>query len=257
MVKSTFFVLLLLNGGLFAWHQGYLRDLLPSEREPGRMASQLQPERMRLLSATQVQSMQNVLAPNDGPSAASASTSASTPATATSAPTPAPTAAVEQIACLEIGSFALADARRFETQLAALKLGERQARINLQESGKFMVYIPAMPSREKVDEKLKQLEARGIKKNEYFVFPENSPLKWTISLGTFSNEDAAKKHLDKLMDKNDVRTAKVGPAPGVGPTSRVAFQLRNIDSEIRGKVEKIKQGFAAQELRACSKPLAG
>ncbi|WP_338845360.1 SPOR domain-containing protein [Massilia sp. W12] len=268
MLKFTFATLLLLNAGLFAWHQGYLRDVLPSEREPARVRNQLQAQQLRVLSAAQVQSMQNALGPGGeglSSAAASAASAVSAPAAASPSPTPTPTPTptpalvkAEPVACVEIGNFMLGDARRFETQLASLKLGERQTRINVQESGKYMVYIPSQGSREKTDEKIKQLETRGIKKTEYFIFPETSPLKWSISLGAFSSEEAAKKHLEKLTEKHDVRTAKVGPYPGSSATTRVAYQLRNIDSEIKAKVEKMRQGFANQEMRACvNRPAAG
>jgi hypothetical protein len=49
MLKILFWVLLLTNAGLFAYENGYLAALLPDEREPGRMAHQMNPENVKLV----------------------------------------------------------------------------------------------------------------------------------------------------------------------------------------------------------------
>jgi hypothetical protein len=49
MLKFIFWTLLLANGGLFAYQQGYLDSLIPSGREPARLAQQLNADKVRLL----------------------------------------------------------------------------------------------------------------------------------------------------------------------------------------------------------------
>lgn len=51
MLKFIFWILLLGNGALFAYHQGYLEGLIPSGREPARLAQQLDAGKIRLLPA--------------------------------------------------------------------------------------------------------------------------------------------------------------------------------------------------------------
>ncbi len=52
MLKTLFWLLLIVNGGLFALHRGYLGSLIDDGREPQRMTNQLHPDKVKLLSAS-------------------------------------------------------------------------------------------------------------------------------------------------------------------------------------------------------------
>lgn len=262
MLKFFFFTLLATNAALFAWHQGYLNDLIPTEREPARLAKQLNPEQIKWLSASSAQASLAAAARENGEaSAASSASTATTSPTTTAqapaqtpatAPTPTPTPPIakkpETIACTEIGNFLPVDAKRFENLLSALSLGDRQARINVPDIASHMVYIPSQGSKEGADKKLVELRSLGI--SNFYVIQDKSSMQWGISLGIFKTEEAAQKHLATLNSQG-VRTAKVTARSST--TNKVAFQLRSIDLDVKGKLEKIKAGFPQQDFKACTK----
>ncbi|MBI3231010.1 MAG: SPOR domain-containing protein [Burkholderiales bacterium] len=250
MLKFFFFTLLATNAALFAWHRGYLNDIIPSDREPARLQNQLNPGKIKLMSASAAQTVLAAAAQENGERLPPESSASTPSANGTPAATPAPTPEkkAEAIACTEIGNFLPNDAKRFENLLSALALGERQSRINVQEVASHMVYIPSQGSKEGADKKAAELRSLGI--TNFYVLQDNSALRWGISLGIFKTEEAAQRHLATLNSQG-VRTAKVGARNST--TNKVAFQLRNIDLDARGKLEKIKAGFPNQEMKACSK----
>lgn len=237
MLKFIFFSLLLVNAGLFAWHQGYLNDLIANEREPARLSNQLNAAQIKLVSSASAQAMLSATLQENGENPMPS-------ATASAVPEKKP----EALLCTEIGNFLLADAKRFETQLSVLSLGDRQSRINVQEVASHMVYIPSQGSKEGADKKAGELKQLGI--TNFYIMQDNTALKWGISLGIFKTEAAAQNHLTTLAAKG-VRTAKIGARTQT--TNKVAFQLRNIDLDVKGKLDKIKAGFPNQDFRQCSK----
>jgi cell division protein FtsN len=226
VLKPIFWVLLAANAGLFAYGQGYLGHFSEAEREPARLKNQLNADKLTPISASK----------------ANAAAAAATP------PAPAP---VEDkpIACLEIGSFQLAEARRFETRVAALELGDRQSRRNVpsQEASSYMVHIPPQGSKEGAEKKAGELRALGI--SNYFIMPE-PPLRWGISLGVFKTEAAAQTQLASL-NKQGVNSARI--APRYGGSKLLAYQFREVSADMRSALEKIAAGFPEQEIRSCAK----
>ncbi|HEX5341878.1 MAG TPA: SPOR domain-containing protein [Duganella sp.] len=223
MLKFIFWSLLAVNAALFAYGRGYLGHFSGNEHEPERLLNQLNADRLAIISAEK---------------ANAASVAATTPA--------APD--VKPEACVEIASFVLADARRFESQLEPLKLGDRQSRHNLpgSEISSYIVYIPPQGSKEGADKKAGELRALGI--SNYFIMSDNSPLRWGISLGVFKTEGAAQNQLAALM-KQGVRTARV--APRMSGSKLLAFQFRDVDPDLKAKLEKIRAGFPNTETRSC------
>lgn len=242
MLKILFSLLLLINGGLIAYQQGYFAALSSSSREPSRLTQQLHPEQLKLVPLPRAQS---------SAASTSAAPSASSVALAAEKNMVRADQSSEVLACTEIGNFDVADARRFEAQVATLSLGERLTRRALPENVRHMVYMPPLSSREAADKKGAELRRLGIQ--DFFVIQDNSALQWGISLGVFKTEAAARQHLAVLNQKG-VRSARVGahhPA-----ASRFVFQLRGLDAAAKESVSKIKQGFPRQELRGCSNPAA-
>ncbi|UGQ47019.1 SPOR domain-containing protein [Massilia endophytica] len=226
MLKPIFWTLLAANVALFAYGQGYLGHFSEAEREPARLKNQLNAGKLTPISAAKANA-----------AAAAAAPQASAPAE--DRPT----------ACLEIGSFQLADARRFETRVAALEMGDRQSRRNVpgQEASSYMVHIPPQGSKEGADKKAAELRALGI--SNFFVMPE-PPLRWGISLGVFKTEAAAQTQLAAL-NKQGVHSARI--APRFGGSKLLAYQFRDVSTETRSALEKIAAGFPEQEIRSCAK----
>jgi hypothetical protein len=223
VLKFIFWSLLAVNAALFAYGRGYLGHFSGNEHEPERLLNQLNADKLAIISAEKANAV--------GVAAA------------------APAASdVKPEACLEIASFVLADARRFENQLEPLKLGDRQSRHNLpgSEVSSYIVYIPPQGSKEGADKKAGELRALGI--SNYFVMSDASPLRWGISLGVFKTEGAAQNQLAALM-KQGVRTARV--APRMSGSKLLAYQFRDVDAELKAKLEKIRAGFPNAETHSC------
>ncbi|MYN29897.1 SPOR domain-containing protein [Duganella levis] len=227
MLKFIFWSLLAVNAALFAYGRGYLGHFSGNEHEPERLLNQLNASKLAIISADQANK-------------AAASTAA---AVNDAKPAPAPVQA-----CVEIASFVLADARRFEAQLATLDLGDRQSRHNLPgtEVSSYIVYIPSQGNKEGADKKAGELRALGV--TNYFIISDNSPLRWGISLGVFKTDNAAQNQLAALM-KQGVRTARV--APRMSGSKLLAFQFREVDADLKAKLEKIRAGFPNAEVHNC------
>ena len=149
---------------------------------------------------------------------------------------------------MEIGSFVLADARRFEARLATLNLGDRQSRRNLPgtEISSYIVHISPMGSKEAADKKAAELRGLGV--TNYFVMSDNSPMRWAISLGVFKSETAAQNQLAALV-KQGVRSARV--TPRMSGSKLLAFQFRDVDAELQSNLEKIRADFPNAQTHGC------
>ncbi|HZV63913.1 MAG TPA: SPOR domain-containing protein [Telluria sp.] len=223
MLKFIFWSLLCINGALLAYGQGYLGTFKGNEREPARIKNQLNPDKLALVTADKANA------------AALTALDAAKPAAA-------------PVACVEIGSFSAAEARRFEVKLEELALGERQTRQNVasQDLTSHIVYIPPLGSKDAADKKAAELKNLGV--TNYFIMSDNSPMKWGISLGVFKSEAAAQTLLAAL-NKQGVHSARI---TGRGaPTNKLAYQFRNIDTGIKAQLDEIKLSFPMQEERDC------
>ncbi|OEZ52053.1 SPOR domain-containing protein [Janthinobacterium sp. BJB301] len=227
MLKFVFWLLAGVNLLVLAIGQGYLGSFRTETREPARLKNQLQAGKLTLLTQEQA--------------TAPAAEEGATPMAAAPAP---PTS----YACTEVGNFLLADGRRFEAQVAALDLGDRQSRRNVagQEISSYMVYIPPQGSKEGADRKAGELKQLGV--TNYFIMNESSPLRWGISLGVFKSETSAQSQLASL-NKQGVHSARVAPRYSAG--KQLAYQFRDLDAATRARLEKIKTQFPDQELRSC------
>ncbi|MEW6761347.1 MAG: SPOR domain-containing protein [Pseudomonadota bacterium] len=235
MLKLIFWALLAANAALFAYGQGYLGKIEGGEREPQRLKSQLASERMVMLSAAEAR--------------AAAETAAAEPAPAATETPPEPVPApVATIACTQAGSFAAADARRFETRIDRLGFGERQSRTSVpfQEVTSHLVYLPPNGGKDGADRRVAELKEKGV--TNYFVMQGEGPMKWAVSLGVFKTETAAQS-LVAALGKQGVRGARVLPR---GPQStRAAWQFRNITNEERTRLAGIADDFAGVQLSQC------
>ena len=235
MLKILFWGLLLANGALFAFDRGFLGSLVSDGHEPTRMQNQLNAEKIRpsSVSPIAVEVPSAVIAPVADGSALSDS------------PVPA-VAKPDVVACTEIGNFDAADARRFEKILVADAAGFQFTQRNVREAARHMVYIPSQGDKESADKKSSELKRLGIK--DFYVIQDGAEMRWGISLGIFKTEDAARAHLANLSLKG-VRSARIGDFSVT--TNKVAFQVRQLDSAMKVRLDKIKADFPRQDVRAC------
>lgn len=257
MLKFLLAVLLLANGGLFAYHQGYLSDFFPNAHEPGRAAKQVHADQIRLISADAANTgpLSSAAAGSDSaaaPTPASASGTAIAPpggsASAKASASAGTVARAEPVACLEFGEFTVGEAKKFEAELAPLALGERQSRHNVQEVNTFVVQIPSQGSKEGADKKAGEL--KNLKIADFYVINDPaSPARWSISLGVFKTRAAAQSQLE-MLNKQGVRSAVI--TTRTGNTARLVFQLRTLGPEVVSKLDAIiKDKFPSQAGKAC------
>lgn len=228
MLKFIFWALLALNAVLFAYGGGMLGNAKTVERDAARITSQLNTDKLVLLSAGVAD--HSPVAP--GPVAPIV-----------------PAAADGLVACTEIGNFTNADARRFERQLAPLKLDDSQitqAEVQSQEITSYMVMIPPLGSREAADKKAAELKEQGV--SNYFILNDATPAKWAISLGVFKSETAAQTLLAALV-KQGVAGAKI--AGRSTAATRTVYRIRDIDPAAKASLEAIVERFDTLEARNC------
>jgi hypothetical protein len=231
VLKFLFWVLLCLNGILFAYDRGYLGTFKGNEREPARMRNQLAADKLTLVPPAQ---------PQPGTSAAPAPAEAATPVE--------PAMAGPGLACTELGPFAPGEARRFETRLERFDLGERQSRVTVpfQEVTSRLVHIPPLGSKEAAERKVAELRGLGV--NNLFIISADSPLKWGISLGLFKSETAAQAMLASL-NKQGVRGARIAVRGPMG--TRTAYRFRDIDAQTRARLIGIAERVGPAQVRSC------
>ncbi|PUA18042.1 SPOR domain-containing protein [Glaciimonas sp. PCH181] len=243
MLKFIFWLLVLGNVGLFALQRGYLDDagIVSSGREPARLTSQLQADKIKLMAATDLAGPKNTAATSAG-----VSTSAPQASNAGTATPPASAISAAPAACTEIGNFNAAEARRFSSQLAELAPRLSASRREIQEVGSYRVFLPTLGSKEAANKKAAELRALGI--TDFFVIQEEPPLLYGISLGTFKMEEAAQLQV-KLLEKKGIAGLQI--APRNATAIKVAFQLQALSVGDKAVFDKIMTSFPHQEIRSC------
>ena len=228
-MKLVFLFLLLINVALFAWQQGAFGRFAESGREPERMARQIEPERVRVLSEKDVQELRERA--NQARAAA---------------PPPAPPDLSLPQACVEFGDFLSDDVARVETALLKLGLGSRQTARPVEVPGWYQVYVPPYKTRAEAERAAAELGKRGVK--DLLVLPDG-PLRLGISLGSFRDPELAKSHA-AAMERLGVTNVRV--ADKAASVSATRYQLRELDVGAAQQLAAIKKEFPAQTLRPCS-----
>jgi hypothetical protein len=214
-MRLLFLLLLAGNLALFAWWKYYAPADAASDPEPQRR--QLSPERIRLLEGKELKSL--------------------------AAAKPKPSAAGN---CIEWGGFAVAEAPKAEQALAPLALASRLSQRRSEDTAGWWVFIPPQPNRAAAQKKTAELKALGI--DDYFILQDEGKMRWAVSLGVFSSEDAAKSRLEALRAKG-VRSAQTGGREA--QVAKIWFQLRGADLPQQAKLREAAQGFPGTEIRDC------
>jgi hypothetical protein len=251
MLKILFWLLLAINGALFALGQGFLGRHPAQHREPQRLALQLHPEQLLLsppaasVPAVQPEPAQAVAAL--APTAPTAAVAADKVPLAAASAQSQPVAAAEPLrACVEIGNFDQDEARLFRNRLAAARLNARSTQSNVQEVASYMVYIPAQDGRDGAERRAAELRRLGL--TDFYILPESSPIHDAISLGLFKTEAAAKAHVGQLITRG-IRSARI--TERTAGASKVVFRLQGLDAADRAGLAALASAFPSQSRRDC------
>lgn len=223
-MRTLFFLLVLANVTYFAWWRFAAApdaggDPLPTGR-------QIDPEKLKIIS------------PADLPAAPVAQKPAPPP--------PPPPPAPPPVACLEWGSFTMADAARVEKALEPLALGSRLTQRRSEETASWWVFIPPQGSRQGALKKAAELKALGV--DDYFIMPDDSDHRWAVSLGVFRSAEAAQARLAALRSQG-VRSAQAGPRETV--VARVWYQVTSVDAALQARLNDLARQLEGSELKEC------
>lgn len=227
MLRALLLVLLLANAGFFAWSQDWLAPMLPARsqgREPERLAAQVRPEAVRVLTA----------------GAASAVVAA---AAATAQDT-----AEHEVAplCLEAGPFTDAAARAALALLAEQGVPEGAvAREVVARNHTWGVVIGRLPDREALRARAEELRRLNIRHEELTMLPGLVP---ALRLGNFSDRYGAETAVAQLAAKG-VRDAHVVPLP-LGPTQQWLRAAR-ADAELQTRLKSLPPERLERSFQPC------
>lgn len=220
MLRFFVLALLLLNSVYFAWSQGLLQalDWAPVQQtEPQRLAQQIRPEALRLLSVSELREIETA---------------------------PAPKVAAKPTVCLQAGLLDEAQAAALRSTLAstwpngswALDLIERPAR--------WIVYMGRYASADARVKKRAELASLNLQ-----FEPLNNPaLEWGLSLGGFETQAAANVELGALS-RRGVRTARV--VQERAEVRGVMLRLPMVDEALRARLDELKPALAGMSLGSC------
>jgi len=222
MLRLLVLALLLANAGYFAWTHGLLADygLAPAtQAEPQRMAQQIRPEAMKLLTVTEARQLENEPA---------------------SIPTPPP--APE---CLQAGLFNPEQSAALRAGLeSSLPIGSWTLESSV-EPARWIVYMGKYNSEDALAKKRTELRGLGVP-FEALVNPALAP---GLSLGHYGSQAEAERELAKVATRG-VRTAKVVQER---PEARgQLLKLPAADAALKAKLDALKPQLAGKTLQACS-----
>jgi hypothetical protein len=222
-VRAAFLALLLANLAVYTW----LRFGVAETFESAPLSRQMAPDKLKVVAPSSLPPVTAVAKPP--------------------APAPAPvTAATSGAACMEWGSFTLADASRAEQALEPLGLGPRLGQRRSEEHAGWWVFIPSQGNRQLALRKAAELKQLGVE--EYFIVQEEGTLRWALSLGVFRTEEAAQARLAALRGQG-VRSARVGVRDTTVP--KVWLQVKGVDGALQARLKEIARQVEGTELKDC------
>ena len=225
MLRFFVLTLLLLNGLYFAWSHGLLQayGFAPDQQaEPQRLAQQIKPEALQLLSAPE---QQQVAAP--------------APVTPV-----APVAPVAR-ACWQAGVFDEAQATRLREALVAAALpADAWSLEPVVQPGRWIVYMGKFANAQAQAKKSSELALLKLK----FEALDDPALRPGLSLGAYATAAAADAALAVLIERG-VRTARV--LPERAEVRGLLLRLPAADEALRAKVEALQPLLADKALSPC------
>jgi hypothetical protein len=219
-----FLLLVAANLALYAWPRYYATPDSAADPEP--LRREINPKSIRLLAGPELAGLP-VLKPKP----------------VAEAPAPGLAAAGS---CLEWGGFSVAEAPRAEKALEPFALGARLSQRRSEETAGWWVFIPPQGNRPAAQKKTAELKALGI--DDYFILQEESSMRWAVSLGVFSNEEAAKTRLEALRAKG-VRSAQTGERDT--QVTKIWLQVRGADAALLAKLKEFAKALPGTETRDC------
>jgi len=227
MLRALVLLLALANLGFWAWSQDWLAASLGwhahGDREPERLARQVNPERITLLSAS-----------------AAAELARRSPAE------PSDTQ------CLEAGPFATAQSLAAATAAldAALVPSTLWAPVTIERPGSWVVVIAKFPDRKALLKRQDELRRIGVEATEVRGLPEWEP---GLSAGKFAERGLAEKARDNVAQRG-IRGLKVVEL--LAPATQTWIRAERADANAQAQLLAVKSPALGAGFGACGKALA-
>ena len=229
MLRVLALALLLANLGYFVWGQGLLAayGLKPARHsEPERLAQQIRPEALQLIS----------------PVAPVAPVAVPAPVEVAVQSSPVPPAGP---ACLQVGMFTERQARALRPRLqAGLAKGSWSLESN-DAASRWIIYMGRYVSAEAMNRKRLKLEQLGLD----FQPPASALLNPGLSLGSFASKADAEEVLAQLKSRG-LRTARVVAEQPELPS--FWLKLPAVDAALQTQLNALKPQLAGMIPQVCS-----
>ena len=214
MLRALVVALLLANLAFFGWSQGWLDGVVGvrarGDREPERLANQVRPETVVVLST-------GAGPGTTGPSAGS---------------------------CLEAGPFSPTEVGAAESTLQATAPPNTWTNVRTEKAGAWLVYMGSYPDRETLLRKVDEIRCIRADVEEIAVAGEG---EFGLSLGRFDDPRNAERALAQAQQRG-IRTARVIQlaAPSVTHMLRVERADAALAAQLAtAKIEAAGKGFVA------------
>jgi hypothetical protein len=219
MLRLLVLVLLLANGIYFAWSQRYLEmyGLAPhTSNEPQRVAQQIKPEAVQLLSPDDLKKAEALAQAEQAPKE-----------------------------CLQAGPFSDEQAATLRKALDAALPGGGWQIDPVKESARWIVYMGKYASADLQAKKQAELAGMGIKANGV----ANPELRPGLTLATLESEAAAKTELANFVRKG-IRTAKVVQEREAGVSHQL--KLPAVSAAMKSQLQDVKAALQGHGLKSCN-----
>ena len=211
-MRTLVLLLVLANLSFF----GYTRLDAARDGEATRMAEQVQPDKIKLLTPQQVAALG-----------------------------PAKVAALADV-CLEWGPLSEADRARALSDLEPLQLGKLLTQRKSETSNTFWVYLPPVQNRVDADRRAADAKAKGLTD---VAVVETGAQRFAVSLGAFANEDNAKTRLAQVIAQG-ATSAKMGPRQQV--IVNTTLIVRDPQATVVAKVRDLVPAYAGSDAKVGS-----
>jgi len=208
-LRTVLLLLLLANLAFFA----YMRLDSTGGGEAVRLADQVQPDKIKLLTPQQVAALG-----------------------------PGKVAALADV-CLEWGPIVEGERARSLAELEPLALGKLLTQRRIETSTAFWVYLPPVANRADAERRAAEAKARGI--GDVSIV-DNGPQRHAVSLGAFVTEDAAKARLADVV-RLGAANARLGPRQQV--VASTLFVIRDPQAPVIARLRDLVPAYPGSEAK--------
>jgi hypothetical protein len=152
-------------------------------------------------------------------------------------------------ACVEF-NVKPADATRAQAAFGQMQLGDRLAARNVEEVTRYGVGFPAQKNRQAAETIVANLKKTGLK--EMTIGQDNS-----ISLGVFSTEEKAQRHLGEILVKAPVSGKGAAVIPRGVQGKDAVFTIRDPDTTMVARLTVMQREYEGSNVKAIACPLPG